>query len=80
MADPWLRLLLPLLLSVVCGSNMKLFFRAALLEEVASVCFLSLLSGFGDSGAEHPVVPVQHTQHVMLQAGLSQVKPLGAWV
>lgn len=64
---------------MACGSAVKLFFRASLLVEVASAYFLSLLSEFGDSGAEHPAVPMQQTQHVMLQAGLPQCKLLGAW-
>jgi len=43
-------------------------FGAALLEEVASVYFLSLRSEFGDSGAGCPVVPTQRTGRAMLQA------------
>lgn len=73
MADPQLRLLLSLLLSVACGSAVKLFFRA-------SVYVLSLLSQLGDSGAECLVIPMQHTRRGKVQAGLPQCEPLGAWV
>lgn len=58
---------------MACGLDVEPCFGTALLQDVASAFFLSLLSEFGDSGAEHLVVPVEHGQHALLQA---ECKPL----